>query len=96
MGKKIFDRDYYLSQMLVATTHSDILIVTGLRKVGKSTLVKDLFLPKYIALNNIHKSQSENISSWKKENRTLEHLEKVVTLKIRDDLKHIIFLMRFK
>ena len=43
MDQKIFERDHYLNQLLVASAHSDILVVTGLRKAGKSTLAKDLF-----------------------------------------------------
>ena len=38
MNKKIFEREHYVKELLVASSHSDILVVTGLRKVGKSTL----------------------------------------------------------
>ena len=52
MAMKIFKRDFYVSQLLVANQHHRILIVTGLRKVGKSTLIKELFLPKYKEINS--------------------------------------------
>ena len=52
MAMKIFKLDFYVSQLLVASQHHRILIVTGLRKVGKSTLIKELFLPKYKAMNS--------------------------------------------
>ena len=52
MAMKIFKRDFYVSQLLVASQHHRILIVTGLRKVGKSTLIKELFLPKYKEINS--------------------------------------------
>ena len=52
MAMKIFKRDFYVSQLLVASQHHRILIVTVLRKVGKSTLIKELFLPKYKEINS--------------------------------------------
>lgn len=52
MAMKIFKRDFYVSQLSVASQHHRILIATGLRKVGKSTLIKELFLPKYKEINS--------------------------------------------
>lgn len=80
MANKIFKRDYYLSQMMDASSHSKILVVTGLRKVGKSTLAKDLFLPEYQRNHGIAKECiiHENISAWRKEDRTLSRLQGIL------------------
>lgn len=94
MAMKIFKRDFYVSQLLVASQHHRILIVTGLRKVGKSTLIKELFLPKYKEINSIQDSHIiiENISSWKKSDRTIEHLEDLFESKIQDEKEYVVFL----
>lgn len=94
MDQKIFERDHYLNQLLVASAHSDILVVTGLRKAGKSTLAKDLFLPRFRKEKFIDGSHliSENVSAWKKEERTLERLEEILDSGIKDDSRHLVFL----
>ena len=38
MNQKIFEREHYVKELLVASSQNDILVVKGLRKVGKSTL----------------------------------------------------------
>lgn len=94
MTKKIFDRDRYVSELFVGSDHSDILVITGLRKVGKSTLMRDLFIPKCkskMGIPNNHVIE-ENISSWKKEDRTLVHLQDKLEQAFRDNSKYLIFL----
>lgn len=92
--KKIFDRDNYVYQLMDGASHSRILVVTGLRKVGKSTLAKDLFLPHYQSANGIPDDHviKENVASWKKADRTLLHLEEVISGKILDDGKYLVFI----
>lgn len=94
MTQNIFKRDHYVSQLIVGSSHSNILVVTGLRKVGKSTLVRDLFLPRYKSDGKIPKSHviRENLSAWRKDDRTLDHLKEKIEQRIQNGSKYLVFL----
>lgn len=94
MDDEFFKRDHYVSQLLVGATLNSILVVTGLRRVGKSTLLNDLFLPRCQAELRIPDDHliKENVSTWEQKDRTVPYLREMVERRIRDGGKHLLIL----